>query len=741
MSAGRSLALAMSWLERNALVELVCALFAVLLVRGDLGELRWPGAAVAGALALLLAHRLWLLTGRLSARRVGAPGAGAEYRQLELLLVCGLYLLVSMTGGLSSPVYPGLFLVLAAAGGLEPRPWNALVAAGAALACEAILALQTWPGGWELALSHALAIAAFPFVSALLVRALAAGLRREQAAARLRERSEQQREADEFRLSGAASRSLTRELADGERAERRQASSLRQLLVGIGNLLDVLVEALRPHTVAFYRLSTDGRSVRLVDARSEGEQLVREPMPAGEGVIGAIIKRVNPVSFDHLREGHDLLSYYSARVPIRAFLGVPVLEGEHVRGVLLADRRVDVPFGEDDRRLLTTTAQEMLRTIQTERLLGDMDKLKSEAERFYEASKQLNRALGLQEVVDQVLAAARSILDGVDFTALALREGDKLVLVGADGLPEHEAWREKHLQQEIPGRRHLAGLCLQSGAVLPEKPYREMEREQRQVFGRQLPLPPLEALKVFPLRVAGEQGRKSRPGEEPVIGVLVVAGRRPELFPADPGVLRDRVGMLQTVANMAAISIQNAQRFQQLERLATTDGLTGLHNHRRFQEMAEEMAGTSLRYQRPLSLLLTDIDHFKKVNDTYGHPVGDQVLKRVARVLVEFARATDRVCRYGGEEFAVLLPETDVEGARMLAERFREEIKLQEHQAADGKPFQVTLSLGICTMPPHARHKQELIDRADQALYHAKRNGRDRSVHYAELASGKSQGA
>jgi diguanylate cyclase (GGDEF)-like protein len=736
MALARHIAHGLRWFQRNLLVEAVCLAYAGLeLWRGARGA-DGPSMLAGGALGALLLWRLKGLRDRHTPRRAGSPGAAREYRQAALLAVCVLFWLIGHSGGPTSPVYPAVFLVLAAAGGLEPTWPRALLPAAAALALEGLSAGRTWPAGWPLAAGHAAAMLVFPLLGRALVGGLAASLRQEALALRERERLEREREATEFRLSGAVSRSTSRVLAEEARVERRQRASLRHVAVGIGNLLDILVEALRPHTVAFYRLSTDERSLRLLDARSDSERLVREPMPAGEGVLGAILKRVGPVSFDHLRDGHDLLSYYAVREPIRAFLGVPVLEGEHVRGVLLADRRVDVPFGEDDRRLLTATAQEMLRTVQTERLLADMDKVKSETERFYDASKLLNRALGLQEVLDEVLAAVRVILEGVDFAALALAEGDRLVLVGAQGLAEFDGWREKYLQQEIRGQAHLVAQAMRTGTVLPEAPFHQRDREQRLVFGRHMPLPtPLESLKVFPLKVAGGQGRKSRPGEEPVIGALVVAGQRPELFPEDQAKLQDRVSMLQTVANMAAISIQNAQRYQQLERLATTDGLTGLHNHRRFQEMAEELASTALRYGRPLSLALTDIDHFKLVNDTYGHPVGDQVLKRVARVLAEVARATDKVCRYGGEEFAVLLPETDVEGARLLAERFREAIKQQAHQAADGQTFQVTLSLGLCTMPAYARHKQELIDRADQALYHAKRNGRDRAVHHVELGS------
>jgi len=138
-----------------------------------------------------------------------------------------------------------------------------------------------------------------------------------------------------------------------------------------------------------------------------------------------------------------------------------------------------------------------------------------------------------------------------------------------------------------------------------------------------------------------------------------------------------------------------------------------------------------------VSLILTDIDHFKKVNDTYGHPTGDEVLRRVAAILKASARKIDICARYGGEEFAIVLESTDREGARQLAERIREEISQQAFvaigQSSKG-PFKATLSLGVSTYPEDGREKAELIAHSDQCLYAAKHGGRNRTVCYADLA-------
>jgi diguanylate cyclase (GGDEF)-like protein len=225
----------------------------------------------------------------------------------------------------------------------------------------------------------------------------------------------------------------------------------------------------------------------------------------------------------------------------------------------------------------------------------------------------------------------------------------------------------------------------------------------------------LASLKVVPLRAAGK-----------VLGTLAVGARRERAF--DDDVVRQ----LEVVAMQAAESIYRARLFDKTERLATTDGLTGLTNHRTFQVRLDEQLAQAQRYGKRLSLILCDIDHFKSVNDTYGHPIGDVVLKGVARTLQKEARTTDVVARYGGEEFAVVMPETDAAGALVIAERIRERVKALVFETGQG-PLRVTLSLGLAAVPDDAARKGELIERADACLYHAKRNGRDRSVSASSL--------
>lgn len=166
-----------------------------------------------------------------------------------------------------------------------------------------------------------------------------------------------------------------------------------------------------------------------------------------------------------------------------------------------------------------------------------------------------------------------------------------------------------------------------------------------------------------------------------------------------------------------------------LESLAVTDGLTGLFNRRYFDSLLINEMQRTLRYKTPLSVVLLDLDHFKQVNDTYGHPMGDEVLRNVSRIVAASVRATDSVARYGGEEIAVVLTQTDAEGAAEVAERLRVQIAECAH-THEGDTIHKTASLGIASFSGSGDpiSPEALLNRADRALYRAKHAGRNQVV-------------
>ncbi len=184
--------------------------------------------------------------------------------------------------------------------------------------------------------------------------------------------------------------------------------------------------------------------------------------------------------------------------------------------------------------------------------------------------------------------------------------------------------------------------------------------------------------------------------------------------------------VVTSIANQVSLILEKAKLYEQ----SITDGMTKLFIHRYFQARLDEEIIRARRYQSNLSLIMLDVDHFKKFNDTYGHQMGDVVLIGVAGVLQSLIRNnSDIPARYGGEEFAVILPETDIEGAYRLAERIRIEISKKEFEH-NQKKVNVTASLGIASYPLHASSRLDLIARADMALYKSKENGRNRVTIY-----------
>lgn len=193
----------------------------------------------------------------------------------------------------------------------------------------------------------------------------------------------------------------------------------------------------------------------------------------------------------------------------------------------------------------------------------------------------------------------------------------------------------------------------------------------------------------------------------------------------------DDFGVVESLVILANTALENARLHLETQRLAVTDGLTGLFNHLEFKRRLEAENERAQRYGREFSLLMMDVDHFKRYNDRYGHPAGDQVLRGISDLLRQILRAVDVAARYGGEEFAVILPETSSHGAMVLAERIREAVMQHLVLIADGAGTSVTVSIGVAGGPMDGKTAGEILIAADQALYVAKETGRNRVCRFS----------
>src|SRR5262249_7096811 len=209
---------------------------------------------------------------------------------------------------------------------------------------------------------------------------------------------------------------------------------------------------------------------------------------------------------------------------------------------------------------------------------------------------------------------------------------------------------------------------------------------------------------------------------ETLVGCLTVGAPRSGFSPT-----LETVHALEIFANQAVTAIEIARSYTDVREQSVRDGLTGTYNHRHFQESLQKEIGRAERRARPLSVLMLDIDDFKAVNDRYGHPVGDAILQRiVSEIRNEIRGDMDLLARYGGEEFAVILPETPPEEATDVAERIRRRVDERLFRPPDSNDIlRVTVSIGLATFPNDAGTKKQLIDKADSALYRAKRGGKN----------------
>lgn len=202
-----------------------------------------------------------------------------------------------------------------------------------------------------------------------------------------------------------------------------------------------------------------------------------------------------------------------------------------------------------------------------------------------------------------------------------------------------------------------------------------------------------------------------------------------------------RADILEHFAAIVAICLENLVNLQRLKRQGITDTLTAVNNRRFFDQRLVEEVAAARRNVRPLSCMLLDVDHFKRVNDTYGHQAGDQVLREMAAVIRAQLRGSDVLSRYGGEEFSVLLSHTGSEGALEIAERVRRSVEERRFYLPDSQEFSVTISIGIATFNPEHDSRSVtmsgdvLLGHADRALYGAKANGRNRVVSVGDVVT------
>ncbi|MEM6960277.1 MAG: sensor domain-containing diguanylate cyclase [Myxococcota bacterium] len=681
----------------------------VLALLAGLTPIEWSGVTLghtAGALLfafwctiLILRSRAERTRGRTPQDGSSSPSGLATRAVLEFHL--GLMLLVITHAVVradetdSGAAQPVVYIAVAFLASFAQRPVGTILVAAAVAIDAGVYFIADGQRDWIPILLRSGFTVAFGLLNVVFTRAEVTRVRELSRKERVKER---ERAAEENRIFR-----LTRPISSGASDEERLfLSSLEQVHQQLYFILEQLHGALDLHTAILLFTNPDGKSLSIVELATQSDDIADGPLLAGGGAVGAVALRGITTNLEHIRPGYGGICYYRGTCAVRSFMGVPVLDGSVIRGALCVDRIEDRPFRPKDEVVLKNTIRQVLRTMENERVFVQLERGKREQSILYKASCALSAASDEHAVIDAGMEAAREIA-AFDFAAVTRFDAEtrrhlvlRAVGTGIDAIDGLSFKDNNSLTAMVVKNRHYL-------------PYRgDFDPKQQFVFTRKTNPKHIQSLLILPLIV-----------REDAIGAMVFAAEAPDRF-------GDSVRpTLQVLSNQIAVALSNAASVRRLEEMATTDGLTGCLNKRAFLEELESKLRSAERFQRQLSLIVTDIDHFKSVNDTYGHATGDVVIKELGALLMGIKRETDTVARFGGEEFCILCEETDGNGAALLAERARAALEATVFRTEMGA-LSVTASLGVANFPHDARTAEELFEASDKALYAAKHGGRNR---------------
>ena len=327
---------------------------------------------------------------------------------------------------------------------------------------------------------------------------------------------------------------------------------------------------------------------------------------------------------------------------------------------------------------------------------------------LYDTVRDLSSTLSVQQVLERLLDRTLRHLDAEIGSILLLGPDSMLQAVTTRGLPDEVAERvTMKVGEGISGYVAATGQPLLIPDVEVDPRFARCNRER--YYTRSFISSPLLRMNT-------------------VLGVVNVNNKR-----SQESFVPDDLHLLEAIAGHAAVALGNARQYEETLQRAQRDALTGLANHGHLFASLDREVERAARYKRELSLVMIDIDHFKRYNDRFGHPSGDEALVKVANAISEVSRVHDIVARYGGEEFTVILPETDLEGATAFGEKARQAIESSGF-GPDGRA-DLTVSAGCASLGADLDTANELIEAADSQLYRAKAQGRNRVSPAAAAAA------
>jgi diguanylate cyclase (GGDEF)-like protein len=506
-----------------------------------------------------------------------------------------------------------------------------------------------------------------------------------------------------------------------EKRRLEEADVLRDTLTDLSSELELprLLQAILERATSLLNAvggqlglyETDLEDIVIVASHNMGLDYTGSRMQIGEGATGIVAKNRQSLTIDHYQLWENRSPNY-ANANWHAVISAPMMIANRLVGVItIADKNPNRVFDQDDERLLYLLTQQAAIAVENARL-------------YQSVKLAAGRRLVLHEVSQAIVAAkvdAEAIYKAIHKAAERLMTTESFVICMSD--PSNEMIEAVYLtdrggrakNQVFPTGEGMSGHVIASGESLIIHDMLVEEQKARQDglefihFGSP---DVIRSILAVPMRLGGE-----------VIGAISTQSYQPNVYNEED------LTLLEMLASYAAIALENSRLFKKIQRLAITDSLTDLYNRRHLFVLGQREFNRARRFNRPLSVIFIDIDHFKEVNDRYGHRAGDQVLTLITRTIQEHIRDIDIMGRYGGEEFLLFIPEVELEETRHIAERIRASVEQALGKSGFSRP-PVTISLGVVSLTEEVPTLSALVARADAAMYDAKRSGRNRvAVH------------
>jgi diguanylate cyclase (GGDEF)-like protein len=518
-----------------------------------------------------------------------------------------------------------------------------------------------------------------------------------------------------------------------ERNDSVEPVGVKALKSEIRNTLGILCDLVPNHSIVLYMKMDDGLYA-ITDFISKSKDYIDrgQRLSFRGGYLGWVLKTKTQVLITSIKNVRKNLIYYNKNVPIKALLATPLYfkgdreksEGvESIFGMLVVDSFQQDAFGDKEKLIVSLISDRIVEIIDRFLLSEKVYLSSQELNSFYDFTQKLNSTSDVDVILDHIIDTLTRLFEA-DFVGVSLvdKEG------GYSNLKRVSDGMKGHLEdKEIPHDDTLIGFVAESGKHFHFDDI-SARSQYRSVFGKEidfaLGMKNIKSVLIYPFH---ETYQDVDNVGQVVLGSVVI-GRRTK-NPFNEG----EISLAKIICRESAKSMTSSLNFQKVKELAIRDGLTGLYNHRHFQEMLSYTIVHSDRYSAQASLLMIDVDDLKVINDTYGHQAGDTVLSSIGNILSETLRKVDIPARYGGDEFAVILPNTNKTGSIAVAEKIRSRLK-RVSLRSDSRELQVTFSIGIATYPQCAASKELLIEKTDRALYESKNNGKNKITHYEDIS-------